>query len=191
MKIGYARVSTAEQNIDSQIGLLEAAGCEKIYTDHASGVNENRPGLIKMIETLRKGDIVIIYKTDRIFRSLRHMVNLIEKLNELGVSFKSLSEPEFDTTSANGKFILQIFGAVAEFERNLISERTKLGLTNARNRNKLLGRPKGIKKATLDKYKYALHLYANLDTPIEKACEIAVLSKTSFYRIEKELKQTY
>lgn len=188
MKIGYARVSTSDQNIQSQISLLEQAGCEKIYTDFASGVREDRPGLIQMLETLRKDDTVLIYKTDRIFRSLRNMVNLIEKFNELGVSFKSLSEPEFDTTSANGKFILQIFGAVAEFERNLISERTKVGLNNARERKKFLGRPKGIKKETLDKYNYALHLYENKNTPIDKAVLVAGLSKTSFYRIDGVLK---
>lgn len=188
MKIGYARVSTSDQNIQSQISLLEQAGCEKIYTDFASGVREDRPGLIQMLETLRKDDTVLIYKTDRIFRSLRNMINLIEKFNELGVSFKSLSEPEFDTTSANGKFILQIFGAVAEFERNLISERTKVGLNNARERKKFLGRPKGIKKETLDKYNYALHLYENKNTPIDKAVLVAGLSKTSFYRIDGVLK---
>ncbi len=188
MKIGYARVSTSDQNIQSQVSLLEQAGCEKIYTDFASGVREDRPGLIQMLETLRKGDTVLIYKTDRIFRSLRNMVNLIEKFNELGVSFRSLSEPEFDTTSANGKFILQIFGAVAEFERNLISERTKVGLNNARERKKFLGRPKGIKKETLDKYNYALHLYENKNTPIDKAVLVAGISKTSFYRIDGVLK---
>jgi DNA invertase Pin-like site-specific DNA recombinase len=95
-----------------------------------------------------------------------------------------LSEPVFDTTSANWKFILQIFGAVAEFERNLISERTKVGLNNARERKKFLGRPKGIKKETLDKYNYALHLYENKNTPIDKACLTAGISKTSFYRVD-------
>lgn len=106
MKIGYARVSTDGQNISSQIDLLEKAGCEKIFRDYASGVKENRPGLNQMLEVLRKGDTVVIYKSDRIFRSLKNMVQLIDKFNELGVNFKSLSEPEFDTTSANGRFIL-------------------------------------------------------------------------------------
>lgn len=184
MKIGYARVSTEEQNIQSQIDLLKEHGCEKIFSDHASGVKDDRPGLISMIENLRKGDIVVTYKTDRIFRSLKNMVNLIEQFNDLGVNFISISEPEFDTTSANGKFILQIFGAVAEFERNLISERTKLGLTNARKRKKLLGRPKGAKSETIEKYNYAQHLYENKNMPIDKACQIAGISKTSFYRID-------
>lgn len=141
MIFGYARVSTEEQNIDSQLSMLKEYGCEKIFKDHASGVRENREGLNNLNMSLRKGDIVVAYRTDRIFRSLKNMVNLIDHYNEIGVHFKSLSEPEFDTTSANGKFLLQIFGAVSEFERNLISERTKVGLKNARKRKKLLGRP--------------------------------------------------
>ncbi len=98
------------------------------------------------------GDTVITYKNDRMFRSLRNMIDLIDVFNDKGIHFKSLSEPEFDTTSANGKFLLQIFASVAEFERNLISERTKMGLVNARKRKKLLGRPKGVSNATKDKY---------------------------------------
>lgn len=185
MKIGYARVSTENQNITSQIDLLEKEGCERIYKDFASGVRDNRPGLNQMLEVLRKGDTVVIYKSDRIFRSLKNMVQLIDKFNEIGVGFKSISEPEFDTTSANGKFIIQIFGAVAEFERNLISERTKFGLDNARKRKKLLGRPKGAKQETIEKYNYAQHLYENKNIPIDKACDLAGLSKTTFYRIDK------
>lgn len=187
MKIGYARVSTQEQNIQSQIDLLKEYGCEKIFSDHVSGVRDDRPGLNSMFDSLRKGDTVIIYKTDRIFRSLKNMITLIEKFNNMEINFKSISEPEFDTTSANGKFILQIFGAVAEFERNLISERTKLGLTNARKRKKLLGRPKGVKSETIEKYNYAQHLYEIKNIPIDKACKQAGISKTTFYRVEREI----
>lgn len=186
MKVGYARVSTPDQNIESQIDLLKKEGCDKIYTDIASGVREDREGLNEMISYLRKGDIVVAYKNDRIFRSLKNMVNLIDQFIELGVHFKSISEPEFDTTSANGKFLLHIFSAVAEFERNLISERTKVGLANARKRKKLLGRPKGPKKETIDKYEFAKHLYENQNQPIHIACEKAGIGKTTFYRIEKE-----
>lgn len=146
MIFGYARVSTAEQKIETQIELLKQQDCEKIYTDIASGVREDRKGLNEMLSFLREGDVVIVYKTDRIFRSLKNMIELIEFFNQKGVFFKSISEPAFDTTSANGKFIIQIFGAVAEFERNLISERTKAGIEGARRRKKLIGRPKGIKK---------------------------------------------
>ena len=146
MIFGYARVSTAEQKLETQIELLKQQGCEKIYTDIASGMREDRKGLNEMLSFLREGDIVIVYKTDRIFRSLKNMIELIELFNQKGVFFKSISEPAFDTTSANGKFVIQIFGAVAEFERNLISERTKAGIEGARRRKKLIGRPKGIKK---------------------------------------------
>ena len=113
------------------------------------------------------------------------MIDIIDKFNAIGVKFKSLTEPAFDTTSANGKFIIQIFGAVAEFERNLISERTKAGLEGARRRNKLLGRPKGASKESLEKYQYAKHLYDYKNIPIDKACKQAGISKTTFYRIEQ------
>lgn len=184
MIVGYARVSTRDQKLKSQEDLLKQAGCDQIYTDVASGVREDRTGLKEMIKYLRKGDTVITYKNDRIFRSLKNMIELIDSFNEKGVHFKSLSEPEFDTTTANGKFLLQIFASVAEFERNLIAERTKMGLANARKRNKLLGRPKGNKESTLKKYQYAKHLYENMNMPIRKACEQANISKSSFYRID-------
>ena len=187
MIVGYARVSTSDQSLDAQISLLKNAKCEKVYSDIASGVRDDRKGLNEMLHYLRKGDTVITYKNDRIFRSLKNMINLIDKLNEIGAHFKSLSEPEFDTTSANGKFLLQIFAAVAEFERNLISERTKVGLDNARRRNKLLGRPKGPKPETLEKYQFVKHLYENKNIAIDKACKQAGISKTTFYRVDKNL----
>ena len=184
-KIGYARVSTSEQNIQTQIDLLKAEGCDKIYTDVASGVREDREGLKEMLSYLREGDVVYVYKTDRIFRSLKNMIDLIEIFNQKKVLFKSLTEPAFDTTTANGKFIIQIFGAVAEFERNLIRERTKAGIEGARKRMKHLGRPKGSKRESIEKYEFALHLYKNKDIPIDKACKQAGISKTTFYRIDK------
>lgn len=184
MTFGYARVSTQDQNLEIQIQLLKSQGCEKIYTDIASGVREDRKGLNEMLTFLREGDVVLVYKTDRIFRSLKNMIDLVEKFNQLGVMFKSISEPAFDTTSANGKFIIQIFGAVAEFERNLISERTKFGLEGAKRRNKHLGRPKGVSKEIREKYQYAKHLYENKSIAIDKACKQAGISKTSFYRVE-------
>lgn len=187
IKIGYARVSTSEQNIQTQIDLLKAEGCDKIYTDVASGVREDRQGLKEMLSFLREGDIVIVYKLDRIFRSLKNMIELIEVFNQKKVLFKSITEPAFDTTTANGKFLIQIFAAVAEFERNLIKERTKTGIEGARRRKKLLGRPKGSKKETIEKYQYAMHLYENKNIPIDKACKQAGIAKTTFYRIENEI----
>lgn len=184
MKIGYARVSTLDQNISSQIDLLKEAGCEKIFKDHATGVNENRPGLKEMLSILRKDDTVIIYRSDRLFRSVRNMIDLVENFNEFGVHFKSISEPQFDTTTANGKLFLQIFSAFAEFERNLISERTKIGLDSARRRNQTLGRPKGIKAETKDKYETVLYFYKRKKMTIDAACKKAKISKTTFYRVE-------
>ena len=184
MIFGYARVSTPEQNISTQVTLLKENGCKKIYTDIASGVREDRKGLNEMLSFLREGDIVIVYKTDRIFRSLKNMIELIEIFNQKKVLFKRLTEPAFDTSSANGRFIIQIFGAVAEFERNLIAERTKAGLEGARKRKKKLGRPLGVSQELLEKYQFALHLYKNKNIPINKACKQARISKTSFYRIE-------
>ncbi|UOY06577.1 recombinase family protein [Muricauda sp. SCSIO 64092] len=187
MTVGYARVSTPEQKLEAQIDLLKSNGCEKIYSDIASGTKDDRKGLKEMLKYMRKGDTILTYKNDCVFRSLRNMVELIDRFNGAGVHFKSLSEPEFDTTSANGKFLLQIFAAVAEFERNLISERTKVGLDNARKRNKLLGRPKGAKVETIEKYHYAKHLYENQGVSIDNAGKRAKLGKTSFYRVEKSL----
>lgn len=188
MIVGYARVSTSDQNISTQIEILKDNGCEKVFTDIASGVREDRVGLIEMLSYLRKNDIIMVYKTDRIFRSLKNMIDLIEKFNEKGILFKSITEPAFDTTSANGKFIIQIFGAVAEFERNLISERTKSGLEGARRRKKLLGRPKGSSQQSIEKYQFAKHLYDNKNTSIDKACKQAGISKATFYRIDNTIK---
>ena len=108
------------------------------------------------------------------------MIELIELFNQKGVFFKSISKPAFDTTSANGKFVIQIFGAVAEFERNLISERTKAGIEGARRRKKLIGRPKGIKKETLEKYHFAFHLYENKIFPSIKPVNKQVSAKPAF-----------
>lgn len=185
MVIGYARVSTNEQNIQNQIDLLKREGCEKIFSDIASGVREDREGLKTLLSFARKDDIIMVYKSDRIFRSLKNMIDIIDLLNKKGVKFVSITEPAFDMTTANGKFVIQIFGAVAEFERNLISERTKSGLNSARIRNKNLGRPKGAKKDSLDKYNYVKHLYDNVDMSIDKACKKAGISKSTFYRIDK------
>lgn len=186
MIVGYARISTSEQKLSVQTEILKENGCERIFTDISSGVREDRPGLNEMLAYLRKGDTIIVYKTDRIFRSLKNMIGLIEKFNENGILFKSITEPTFDTTTANGKFIIQIFGAVAEFERSLISERTKAGLEGARRRKKLLGRPKGSSPQSIEKYNYAKHLYENKNIAIDKACKQAGISKTTFYRIENQ-----
>ena len=113
------------------------------------------------------------------------MIELVDELESLGASFKSLTEPTFDTTTANGTLIFQIFAAMSEFERNLLSERTKVGLRNARKRKKHLGRPTGPSKEIIERYEYAQYLYEKKDKTIDQACEEAKISKTSFYRIDK------
>ncbi|MCQ9635165.1 recombinase family protein [Chryseobacterium sp. WG23] len=121
----------------------------------------------------------------RVLTSDQNITTQVELLKENGVLFKSITEPAFDTTSANGKFIIQIFGAVAEFERNLISERTKAGLEGERKRKKLLGKPTGSSQKSIEKYQFVKHLYDNKNIPIDKACKQAGISKAT-YRIDKK-----
>lgn len=189
MIYGYARVSTKDQKLNSQIDLLKKAGCDQIFTDVASGVREDRKGLNDLLDKVGPGDTVIAFKNDRIFRSLKQMIILIDKFKEKQVNFKSLTDPYFDTTTANGRFLLQIFSAVAEFERSLIRERTKVGLESARKRKIKLGRPKGPKKETIDKYEYAKHLFESKDLTIDSACSQAKISKTTYYRVENFFKE--
>jgi DNA invertase Pin-like site-specific DNA recombinase len=189
MIYGYARVSTKDQKLNSQIDLLKNAGCDQIFTDVASGVREDRTGLNDLLEKVGPGDTVMVFKNDRIFRSLKQMVILIDKFKEKEVNFKSLTDPYFDTTTANGRFLLQIFSAVAEFERSLITERTKVGLDSARRRKVKLGRPRGPKEKTIEKYEVAKHFFKNKGIAIDKSCKMAKISKTTYYRVEEFLKK--
>lgn len=141
MNYGYARVSTDEQNLNLQLDALERAGCRKIFTDEGiSGAATSRPGLEEALKAIEAGDVLTVWKLDRLGRSLPHLIAVIEELQGRGAGFKSLSE-SIDTTTAGGKLIFHIFGALAEFERSLIAERTKAGLQAARKRGKRLGRP--------------------------------------------------
>lgn len=141
MKIGYARVSTEEQNLDLQRQALEAAGCGKILEDHGlSGAAHSRPALNRALAALEAGDVLVVWKLDRLGRSLPHLIEVITGLRESGVGFCSLQE-QIDTTSAGGRFYLHILAALAEFERELISERTRAGMNAARRRGVHLGRP--------------------------------------------------
>jgi len=143
MKIGYARVSTTDQSWNSQIDALKAEGCEKIYKDKISGVKTERPEFGEMLKALRSGDTVVVFKLDRLGRSLRHLIDTVAKFDEMGVSFKSINDP-VDTTTPQGKLIFNIFGSLAEFERELIRERTKAGLASAKARGRTGGRPRGL-----------------------------------------------
>lgn len=147
MNIGYARVSTDDQNLDLQIQALETAGCERIFQDHGvSGAARQRPGLAKALRHAREGDVLIVWKLDRLGRSLPHLVEVVDSLRETGVGFRSLQE-QIDTTSAGGRFYLHILAALAEFERAMISERTKAGMAAARRNGKHVGRPRKLSDA--------------------------------------------
>ena len=144
MRIGYARVSTDDQNLDLQLRALEAAGCGRIYKDHGvSGAASRRPALDKALRATQAGDVLVVWKLDRLGRDLRHLVNLVHDLTARGIGFKVLEGhgAEIDTTTANGRLIFGIFAALAEFERELISERTRAGIRAARHRGVRIGRP--------------------------------------------------
>jgi len=143
MKLGYARVSTKDQNLGLQIDALTKAGCEKIYQDIASGARTERPALNEMINHLRPGDVLVIWKLDRLGRSLNHLIGLVNDLMIKNIGLQSLQDP-IDTTTAQGRLSFNLFASLAEFERDLIRERTQAGLSAARARGRNGGRPKGI-----------------------------------------------
>ncbi len=143
MKLGYARVSTKDQHLELQIDALTKAGCEKIYQDIASGARTERPALNEMINNLRPGDVLVIWKLDRLGRSLNHLISVVNGLMEKKIGLQSLHDP-IDTTTAQGRLSFNLFASLAEFERDLIRERTQAGLSSARARGRNGGRPKGI-----------------------------------------------
>jgi len=150
MHIGYARVSTQEQNEDFQIDALKDAGCDEIFHEKMSGKSKERAELRQCLRMLRKGDVLVVWRLDRLGRSLKDLVEIISTLESKGVGFRSLTEG-IDTTSAGGKLIFHIFGALAEFEHALIRERTKAGLAAARARGRIGGRKPSMSKADVKK----------------------------------------
>ena len=178
MLIGYARVSTHEQNLDLQTDALKKAGCEQIYTDTISGAKKERPGLTEAISHLRKKDKLVVWKLDRLGRSLRHLIDVVNELNEKEIGFQSLQE-NIDTTTTGGKLTFHIFGALAEFERDLIRERTQAGLAAARAR----GRKGGRKRVMTDKQvKMAKALRKDPKNTIKDICETLGVSRSTLYR---------
>jgi DNA invertase Pin-like site-specific DNA recombinase len=177
MLIGYARVSTHEQTLNLQRDALEKAGCNKIFTDTASGAKTERIGLEEALNYVRKGDTLVVWRLDRLGRSLPHLITTLTALKERGIGFKSLTE-NIDTTTSGGKLIFHIFGALAEFERNLIRERTQAGLLAARARGRRGGRPKALagKQLTI-----ARDLYEKRH-PIADICRTLKISKATLYR---------
>lgn len=181
MTFGYARISTTDQNLDLQLDALKAAGCESIFSDQASGAKTARPGLDKLLSHLRPGDQVVVWRLDRLGRSLKHLIELIENFQERGIHFRSLSEG-IDTTTPAGKMIFQIFGAVAEFERNLIRERTLAGLGAARARGRKGGRPTGLSPEAEKTAMAAATLYQEKKLSAADICKKLNISKSTLYR---------
>jgi DNA invertase Pin-like site-specific DNA recombinase len=143
MRVGYARVSTQEQTLDSQTDALQRAGCERVYTDKISGIKSHKPEFERMMGYMRAGDTIVIWKLDRLGRSTSQLIELVEGLSKKGIHLVSLNDP-IDTTSPGGLLVFQIFCALAEHERNVIVQRTKAGLESARSRGRKGGRPKGL-----------------------------------------------
>ncbi len=184
MLIGYARISTTNQNLDLQIDALTNAGCEKIYQDQISGSAISRPALDELIQDIRKGDVLVIWKLDRLGRSFKDLITLVNNLLERGIGLKSLNDP-IDTTTAQGRLIFNIFGSLAEFERELIKERTIAGLEAARARGKKGGRPSGLSKSAQGKAHSAELLYKEGMLSVSEICSQLDLSKATFYKYLK------
>src|SRR5437763_1531596 len=167
MKIGYVRVSKHEQNEYLQIDALKKEGCEKWFTDKITGTKFDRKGLDEALAYVRPGDTFVVWKLDRAGRSLKHLIELLSKLKERGIDFISLTE-KIDTTTPGGKLIFHVMGALAEFERDLIRERTNAGLEAARSRGRKGGRPKALKSPT--KIAMMLSTYREKKHTIEEIC---------------------
>jgi len=181
MKIGYARVSTKEQNLNSQIDLLKNEGCSLIYHEKLSGKNLNRIELNRLFDNLREGDTVIVTKLDRLGRSLKDLIYLVNLIHETKAHFKSIND-SIDTSSPSGKFFFHVFGAIAEFERELISERTKSGLEAARARGRKGGRPAGLSNEALGKAQRIKALYEKQELSMKEISKLMAVSRSTCYR---------
>jgi len=179
MKIGYACVSMKDQNLSLQLDALEKEGCEKMFQEKATGGNADREELKKLLEHLREGDRVVIWKLDRLGRSLRDLVNLVTDIQANGAGLKSLND-SIDTTTPQGKLTFHLFAALAEFEREIIRERTKAGLESARGR--VGGRPKGLTKDAKDKAIIASSLYDKKQMTVAEICKHLGIAKSTFYK---------
>jgi DNA invertase Pin-like site-specific DNA recombinase len=179
MKVAYARVSTRDQNLDLQLEALQKSSCEEIYSEKVSAIKE-RPELDKMVSILRKGDIVIVWKLDRLGRSLKHLIDLVTMFREKGIEFISLND-NIDTTTIHGRLIFNIFASFAEFERELISERTRAGLEAARMKGRVGGRKPGLSKESQNKA-YMAEALTETDKPVQEILQILKISKATYYR---------
>jgi DNA invertase Pin-like site-specific DNA recombinase len=180
MLIGYARVSTQDQNLNLQLDDLKKAGCDRIFQEKASSAKE-RPQLLKLLENMREGDTIIVWKLDRLGRFLKELITLINDFQEKGIGFRSLNDA-IDTTTAQGRLVFNIFASLAEFERDLIRERTKAGLSAARARGRLGGKPKGLNKEAQSKAEAAQTLFAKQEKTVDEIGKLLGISRATVYR---------
>ena len=177
MRIGYARVSTQDQSLDLQVDALKKAGCNRIFKEKISGKRNSRPELQKMLDTLREKDTVVVYKLDRISRSTRHLIELVESFEDMGIEFVSL-EDQIDTTTPMGRFFFRMMASIAELERDILSERTKAGLEAARARGRVGGRP----RVDPDKIQVALKMYESKEYTLSEIKKATGIGSTTLYR---------
>lgn len=182
MKIGYARVSTRDQNLDLQIDALKKAGCDDtyLYEEEISGASRERPELKKALEHLRADDVLVVWKLDRLGRSLADLVHLVNEIQGKGAGLQSLHD-NIDTTTPQGKLTFHIFAAIAEFEREIIRERTNAGLASARARGRKGGRPPGLSKEAKVKAAAAVSLHQQKNS-VAEICSTLGISKKTFYK---------
>jgi DNA invertase Pin-like site-specific DNA recombinase len=177
MLIGYARLSTDDQQLNLQNDALQKAGCEKVYSDQQSGTTAEHPGLSTVFEVLRPGDTLVIWRLDRLGRSLKHLIHLVEQLDKREVGLKSLQE-NIDTTTSGGRLVFHVFGALAEFERTLIRERSQARVNAARARGRQGGRPKLLEP---NKRELAIRLHREKTHSIAEICAMMGISKSTLY----------
>lgn len=181
MKIGYARVSTEGQSLDMQLDALRKAGCERVYQDKASGGRWNRPELKMLLDGIRPGDSVVVWKLDRLGRTTKELIDLVGKFDEMGVEFISLNDG-IDTTTSTGRFFFRVMASFAELERDLASERTRAGLDAARARGRSGGRPR-VDKDAIDR---AMRMYESRRFSVREICDVCHISQSTLYKYLKE-----
>jgi len=184
MIYGYARVSTRDQSLNLQVDALKKSGCENIYKEVAKGAKTDRPKLNELLAVIKANDSLVIWKLDRLGRSLQHLVKMFNDLINNGIDIISLQDP-IDTSTAQGKLMFNIFSSLAEFEKDLIIERTNAGLNAARARGRCGGRPKGLSKKSMEKAKAAEMLYNQKKMTANQISEQLGISKTTLYKYLK------
>ena len=186
MLLGYARVSTSDQTTAPQEEALRAAGCRKIYRDTASGARTARPGLDALLDAAREGDTVVVWRLDRLGRSLAHLIETVGTLEKTGRGFRSITE-SIDTTTPAGRLVFHLFASLAQFERELLHERIRAGVASARARGRTGGRPRALEPK---KAKLAVRLMSDRDRNVAEVCRTLNVSRSTLYRIVREHQET-